>query len=320
MNMSKALLSAAVIAASLLSVNAAAQSDFPSGRVTIVVPFPAGGPFDTVARLMAPPLQEKWKQPVIVENKPGAGTVVGTESVVKAAGDGRTILINGDVNGMRVFSKISFNPLRDLKPVTKLIAQYFVAVTTPQVPAKTLQEFVAYAKQRPKVLNHAEIPFTQFQIEFPVFMQKAGIEMQAVPYNGAAPIIAALLNNDVQFFLGPTQLLGPHMASGKLTGLAITATKRAPELPNLPTVRETGIDYDAMTWYALYLPGTTPDALVTRISADAAQVINMPEVVARLKPMGFEIYGTTPAEISAEIAASAKTYDDVVKRLGITPQ
>lgn len=295
---------------------------FPNGRVTIVVAFPPGGPIDAVARLIAPRLEEKWKQPVIIDNRAGAGGVIGTEYTARSKPDGHTITLNGNaIVTYQLFVKgLAFDPARDLKPIAVLTdAPYLVAVPS-AVPARNWAELVALARQRPGALNYGELPGTQQQLQLAVVFEKAGIRVTPIPYQGAAPLAAALLKNEIQIGFASRQAIAGQIDAGKLVAIATTGPRRYAAYPQLPTLRESGIDYDISFWFALFGPSGIPEAVAAKIASDSAEAIRHASVEPRVKQLGFDIPDTPPAQFRDEVAASIRDYTAIATRLGVKPQ
>ena len=311
---------AALLAGLLMSLPAGAQS-FPGRPVTIIVPFGAGGPVDVVTRAVAAPLEERWKQPVIVDIRPGAGGMIGMTALLRTAPDGQTLMASGDgVVTTKIFIKDAAVEPTDFRAVAQLVWAPRLVVIPAAVPAKTLAEFIAYARANPGRLNFGTIANTSFDLEYALFMEKAGIQMTGIPYNGSAPASVALLRNEVQFLFGIASSVGPQIADGKLVALAVTSADRYEPYRNLPTIRETGIDYDATTNFGLWAPAKTPDEVVTRISADVSAVLKTPAVATRIRAMGYEPAGITGQHWAEQINRQARDYAEMARRKGIKPQ
>lgn len=320
--MKRSIRTFALVAASLLSGTVFAQS-FPNQRVTLVVPVPAGGPYDVIARVLASGLEQSWKQTVIVENRVGAGGLLGSAAVAQARPDGHTLLVHtGSVmSATKLFvAAPPLDPERDLRPLTNIFMSPYIVTTNPNVPAKTLAEFVSYAKQRPGALNYATTPFTGFDLDVLNFLEKAGVQMNPIPFPGAAPSVLALVRNDVQMWFASTIAAGAQLKEGKLTPLAVTSATRYGALPAVPTLRELGIDYVAGFGAGLLAPAQLPDDVAERIARDAAAVAQSPAVAGRIRELGFEVVTNSPRQWAQEIQAEKTTYARFAAQKGIKPQ
>jgi tripartite-type tricarboxylate transporter receptor subunit TctC len=315
----KAVLRSSLFLLGVTSWAAQAQQAWPTQRVTLVSPLPAGGAVDIVARNITPYLEQKWKQSVIIEYRPGAGMMLAAGTVARATPDGYTLLLSGNINPGRLFMKVDFAE-SDLKPVVQLVRGAYLVATNTEVPAKTLAEFIAYAKAHPGTINYGTIPNTYFDLDYIDFAQKAGIQMTGIPYQGTVLAATALSRNELQFFFGVPTTLAPLLNAGKLTILAATSQQRMQQHPNVPTIRELGIDFDTGYDFGFYAPGRTPDALVAQIGADAAAAVKQPAVVAKFLELGFESSGQQAAAWGADNDRHMRIYTDIAKRTGVKPQ
>ena len=302
---------------------AAQAPAWPSKPVRIVVPFPPGGTTDIVARAIGVELQRLWQQPVIIENRAGAGGNIGAEIVAKSPPDGYTLLM-GTVGthaiNQALFAqsggKMPFDPVRDFVPVTLVASVPNVMVINATVPANTVKEFIAYAKARPGQLNMASSGNgTSIHLTGELFKTQTGTYMVHFPYRGSAPALTDLLagNMNVMFDNLPSAL--PHIKGGKLKALAVTSSSRSPALPDVPTVSEaTGIkDFDASSWFGLFAPAGTPRAIVDRIQADVAKSLALPVVRERFLGQGADPGGNTPEQFTVFIRAETDKWARVVK-------
>ena len=294
------------------------QAAWPTQRVTLVNPLQPGGAIDIVGRAVAQQLEQKWNQPVIVESRPGGGMMIAAGYVAKSAPDGHTMVLAGDLSASRLFMKVDF-PDSDLKPAVQLVKGGWLAVASASIPVKSLAEFVAYAKARPKALNFGTIPNTTFDLDYAEFEQKAGIEMTGVPYQGTVPAATALSRNEIQFMFGVPITVAPHIQSGRVVILAATTGQRMQQFPNVPTIRELGIDYEGGYDIGLYAQGRTPDAIIARIAADAGAAVKVPEVAARFRDLGFESSGLPGPAWAEEKERKLRTYTELARKAGIKP-
>ncbi|WP_442595166.1 Bug family tripartite tricarboxylate transporter substrate binding protein [Parapusillimonas sp. JC17] len=265
-----------LLCVAMLAPSAMAQS-LPSGPITIVVPFPPGGVTDVVARSVANELSRLWKQPVVVDNRPGAGGNIGAAAVARSAGDGRTLLFAGTsivINAV-MQDKVPYTLMEDLQPVTQVADLPFLIVVHDSVPAKTLPEFVQYAKQHPGELNFGSGGNgTSPHVAGELFKQKTQTDIVHIPFKGAAAATTDLLAGRIQLMVDSAQGLIPHVQKGDLRALATPRAERIPSLPDVPTVKESSsLDIDVSSWLSLWAPGGTPAELMDRISRDVATVL-----------------------------------------------
>ena len=315
------LLAMAIVASVGLST-AHAQS-WPSKPVRIIVPFPPGGTTDIVARSLGVELQKMWGQPVIIENRAGAGGNVGAEAVAKSPNDGYTLLM-GTVGTHAINAplfaqagnKMPFDPVKDFVPITLAAGVPNVMVVHPKVPVNSVMEFIAYAKANPGKLNMASSGNgTSIHLTGELFKTMTGTYMVHLPYRGSAPAVSDLLagNTDVMFDNLPSAL--PHIKAGKLKALAVTSRARSPALPNVPTIEEAAKlnGFDASSWFGLFAPAGTSRTIVDKIQADVAKALAMPEVRERFVAQGAQPSGSTPDQFAAFIRAETDKWTKVVK-------
>ncbi len=310
----------ATLCAILLGLCAYGQ-DYPSKPVRIVVPFAPGGPNDIIVRLVAQKLTETWGQPVVVENKAGAGGNIGTDFVAKATPDGYTLLSVGPgsliINPL--IGKVPYDTARDFAPVTLMARAPNALVAHPSLPASSVKELIALARSQPGRINYGSggngsTP----HLAGALFAAMAGIALTHVPYKGTAPATTDLIGGQVQIaFLGiPTVL--PHVKSGKLRVLAVTGKHRSPELPGVSTVDEAGVPgYEVSPWYGLLAPAGTPREVVARLGAEVSRIVRAAEMKEKLAVQGAEVAGGSPEEFGAVIQADSLTWSRIVKDAGI---
>jgi tripartite-type tricarboxylate transporter receptor subunit TctC len=305
-----------------LVLSASARA-FPDQRVLIVVPVSPGGPTDLLPRMVAPELTQRWGQPVVVENRTGAGGLIGTQAVVRAKPDGYTLLSQGNfVSAARLFMKdMDFDPARDLRGVGQFGWAYYLVLTNPAVPARTIAEFIELARAKPKALNYGTIPFSGYDLDYVRLQRLAGISMTPVPFPGAAPAILALIRNDTQFYFGTVLSASPALSDGRLRALAIAGRQRSEQLPGVPTLIESGVDFTGGTWYGLLAPAKAPDEAVAEIASALAAALKTPAIASKVKELGFAPpTAASPREFDAQIQSEAKTYSEFAAELGIKPQ
>lgn len=300
----------------LATVPAWAQT-WPARPVRIVVPFPAGGPTDIVSRVIAPELSKALGQQVIVENRGGAGGMIATEQIAKAAPDGYTLLM-GTIGGIAVAMSLNpnrgYDTLRDFAPITQSVTVTNILVTHPSVPAKTVKDLLALVKSRPGRLNYASSGNgTVTHLAGELFKLLGKVDITHVPYKGGAPALTALVSGEVDMSYENSLIITPHIKSGKVRAIAVTGTRRSQLLPELPTIGETLAGYSASGWYGLFAPAATPKAVIARLNGEVVKILRMPEVVQRLSGQGAEPAGNTPEEFTAFVRGEIDKWANLVK-------
>jgi tripartite-type tricarboxylate transporter receptor subunit TctC len=294
---------------------------FPSRLIRIVVPFPAGGPTDLLARHVSQRLSSTLGQGVIVENEAGAGGRTGTQAVARANPDGYTLLLGGtNSNAMAaaLYKSLNYDPIKDFVAVASIATDSNALVVNPTVPARTIAELVSYAKANPgKLVSGAALGiFPHFALE--LLKDRTEIDMIFVPYKGAAPAITDLLGGQIQVGAAAKSVLLPHIQAGKLRALAVTSMTRWPELPQVPTMRESGFaGYPSEIWFGLLAPVATPAAIVTKLNAAINQSLQSSELRDNFARLGLEVKIGTPGDFAAAIAEDAKEWQAIVKETGI---
>lgn len=313
---------AALLAAGALPLTAHAD-DFPTKPIHIVVPFAPGGAVDAVARIVGQALSDRVKQPVIVENKPGASSNIGMEAVAKAAPDGYTLLMasNGIATNNALFPTLAFDGRRDFTPVARIGYAPLVFVVPANSPYKTLAALIADAKANPGKLTYATAGNgTSGHLAGELFKSAAGIDALHVPYKGGAPAIADLLGERITFMpINPIEVL-PNIKAGKLRALAVASDRRAPYLPDVPTAGEAGLPgFDALVWWGVVAPAKTPAPIVARLNDEIGKSLRDSAVAKRLEEAGVVITPQTPEQFGQFIAAQTDLWTRVVKSAGIKP-
>ena len=322
-----ALAAPAVLAPILGGRIAAAQNSssaerWPSRFVRLIVPFPPGGGTDAIARVVAAKLSDIWGQQMVVENRGGGATNIGTETVVRADADGYTILLQSmplAVNRF-LFPSLNYDAIIDLAPVS-LLCEYANIMAVPMSsPAHSVAEFIAYAKaNRGKVTFASSGHGTSVHLSGELFKRMAGIEMLHVPYRGAGPALNDLLPGRVDVMFNNIGAVLPLIQGGKLRGLAVTTAKRTPAVPHLPTIAEAGVPgFDVSSWYALFAPARTPPEIIRKMHADTVAALSDPATKERLEQLGVVVVGSTPAELAAFLKAEMDKWAPVIKEAGIT--
>lgn len=300
---------------------AAAQA-WPSRPVTIVVPFPAGGALDNVARAIAEPMRAELGQPVVVDNRAGAGGTVGSAVVARAAPDGYTILLGSVAThaiAAGLYPKLPYDPLADFAPITQLTSSPLVLAASLQSNVGTVAELIAAAKAKPGGLNYASTGNgTALHIAGEAFRKAAGIDVVHVPYKGGGQAATALLAGEVNYILANPQLVTAFLQAGKLRGLAVTGAARLDALPTLPTLKEAGLPgVDVTTWFGLWAPKNTPPALVDRLNAAARKALALPEVQKQLATQGDAPVGSTVEDFARLVRAEHQRWVAFVQSAGI---
>lgn len=300
----------------------AAAQTFPARPVTIVVPFPAGGALDTVARAIAEQMRTELGQAVTVDNRPGAGGTVGSAAVARAAPDGYTILLGSVAThaiAAGLYPKLPYDPLGDFVPITQLTSSPLVLAVSPQLKATNVAELVAAAKAAPGTLNYASTGNgTAVHIAGEAFRAAAQINVIHVPYRGGPQATTAMLAGEVGYIIANPQLVMSFVKAGKLRGLAVTGSKRLDALPDLPTLKEAGVaGVDITTWFGLWAPKNTPADVVERLNASARKALASPEVRRQLEAQGDAPAGSPAADFANFVRAEHKYWVAFVQASGI---
>jgi tripartite-type tricarboxylate transporter receptor subunit TctC len=300
------------------------RAEYPERPIRLLLPFPAGGAVDIVARVMAAQMAEDLGKPILIENKSGAGGIVATDAVAKSPPDGYTILLttpNHTINAA-LQPKLPYDTEKDLMPISVIATVPEVLVSNPDAPFKTFQEFVAYAKQNPGKLNYASAGVgTLPHLTMELLLQRIGAKVTHVPYRGAAPAMTDLLANVVQIKLDTYATSHPQVAAGRLRMLGIASNHRSKLMPDVPTIAEMGLPgYEGNLWIGMMAPAGTPQAVIDRLAAAGAKAAHAPAVVERLQRDGVEPVGGTPAQMGALIAREIPQWRDLAKTANIKLQ
>jgi tripartite-type tricarboxylate transporter receptor subunit TctC len=302
----------------------ATAQTYPSRPIRVVVPFVAGGAVDLLARIMGQKLTEALGQPVIIENRPGAAGNAAADSVAKAPPDGYAILqtTNGLAISHSLYKKLPFDPVKDLVPVTQLVASQLLLVATPSLPAKNTRELIALAKSKPGTLNYGMTGIgNPLHLTMEMLMHAGGVKFQPIPYRGDAPLNTALIAGEVHLAVVPFATAKPNIESGKLRALGIAGARRSPSLPDVPTIAESGVPgFESGSWQGWFVPAGTPPAVIALIQREAAKALKMPDVRARMDATANEVVGSTPAEFAVRYKADLARFAKVVKDAGIPQQ
>ena len=313
---------AAIAIASVAFPAAAAESGYPSRPIRIVDAFPPGGPSDLVARSINQKLSEALGQPVLVDNRGGAGGVLGVDFVAKSTPDGYTLLIgpSGALTIQPTLNpKLPYNPQRDLVTITQLTNGPQVIAIHPSVPAKSVRELLALARARPGQLNYASGGAgTANHLAVEAMKLAGGVKIVHVPYKGTGPALTGVLTGEAQMIIASLLATLPHVKSGRLRALAVTTTARSNALPDVPTASESGLPkFETSSWHGMLAPAGTPRAIVTKLHAEFVKAITQPEVKERLNAQGLDVVASTPEQFDAHIRSETAKYARVIKQLGL---
>jgi tripartite-type tricarboxylate transporter receptor subunit TctC len=315
MKLLKSLLGAALA----LGIATGAAAEYPDKPIKIIVPYTAGGTTDLLARTVGHKLSESWKQPVIVDNRPGANGIIGMDLVAKAAPDGYTLGLASPgthaINETLYKSTIPHQAQKDFVPVSLAVIAPMVMVVNSSVPAKSLNELIAYAKANPGKLSIASGGSGSSQhLAAEMFKSMAGVDMVHVPYKGGGAAYIDLLGGQVQVMIDALQQAMPHIKSGKLRPIAVASAKRLPQLPDVPTIAESGVaGYESGAWYGFVAPAGTPKPVVDKLSKEIARILALPEVQQTLAGPGLVPVGSTPGQFTEHIAKETVKYAKVIK-------
>jgi tripartite-type tricarboxylate transporter receptor subunit TctC len=297
-----------------------AQS-YPSRPVKIIVPFPAGGSADTLARLLGQALSEKFGQSFVIENRTGAGGNLGTDNVAKASPDGYTLLLTPSSIAIApaLYAKLPFDVAKDFTPVSLIGSIPMVIVINPKVPANTLQELIALAKSKPGQINYASAGFgSTNHLAVEMFKAKLGIDLAHVPYRGNPVAVLDVIGGQVSVFFDFVLTGAPHVREGKVRALAVTSPKRSPVLPDVPTVAEAGVnDFEAGTWFGVYAPAGMPKDIIDLLDGEFRAALASPTVKSKLEGLGVNIMGQGPEKLAALTRDDLAIWGPVIQKAGI---
>jgi tripartite-type tricarboxylate transporter receptor subunit TctC len=306
---------------SISAGGAALAQPYPSRPIHIVAPFPAGGGYDFLSRLIGQEMSKTFGQPVVVENKSGANGNIGTDAVAKSAPDGYTLLMGGNsplALNVALYPKLPYDPQKDFAPIARVATQPNLLAAHPKIPVKSVAELVQYAKANPGKLSYGTAGNGSPQhLAAEQLKRMAGIDMVHVPYKGAAPNAAALLAGEVSLAFNIILLPLPHVQAGRLTGLAVASSKRSPLAPDLPTMTELGYPIDIDTWYGLLAPAGTPKDVIAKLNAETVRILNLPELKERTRAQGIELGASTPQEFAAFLDGYIATWTKAIREMGV---
>jgi tripartite-type tricarboxylate transporter receptor subunit TctC len=308
------------LAVALLPLSAAAQA-YPDRPIRVIVPVPAGGTPDVVARMVAPGLSGLLGQQLVIDNRGGAGALIGTELAARAVPDGYTLFFTspGPLTMLpHLHKQIAYDPLRDFAPVSLVCIGPFLLLTHPAVPVRSVKELIALARAEPGKLNYASAGNgTPNHLAMELFKSMAGVNITHVPYKGAPQAMTDLIGGSVELTFNSIPPALPHIRSGRLKLLAVAGVRRSAQLPDVPTVSEAGVSgFEATTWFGLLAPARTPRQIVARLNELVVKVVRAPELKSQLEILGYDAVGGSPNEFAAFIRAESEKYAKVVKLSG----
>jgi tripartite-type tricarboxylate transporter receptor subunit TctC len=298
--------------------SASAQEDpskYPTRPIHIIVGFTPGGGNDLIARIVGQKLSESLGQPVIIDNRPGGGAMVATEYVAKSAPDGYTLLVGASgamTISPAVYARLPYDSIRDFIPVSELGSFPLILIVNASSPIKSVAELVAYAKANPDKANYSSAS-AAFQLATELFKQKTGAPMQEIPYKGANDSVMAVISGQVTATIADAGPVSGQIKGGQVRALAVAAPKRTEDLPDVPTMREAGADVDAVLWSGIFAPKNTPPAIVRKLESELMRIARLPDVIARLKPLGIESVGNSSDQFARIVASDIARWAEVAK-------
>jgi tripartite-type tricarboxylate transporter receptor subunit TctC len=310
---------AAAIALATIGPGLAAAQDYPTQPVRIVVPYPAGGATDTLARIIATKLQESWGQPVVVDNKPGASGAIGSDFVAKAAPDGHTVLLGiTAIVQLPAMKKLPYDVLKDLRPLAQVASSTSALVVPPSTPVATLKEFIALAKAQKGKYDFGSYGVgTSSHIQGSLLNQQAGLDLQHVPYKGSAPLLQDLRGGQLTSAFIDMATLRPYLEGLKV--LAVTGTQRNRLLPNVPTFAELGFhSFEPVGWFGLFMPAAVPAPVAKKFSAEVERILKLPDVVARIDGLGLQTGTLAGDDFARLVRSDAQVYSKIIKDANIS--
>jgi tripartite-type tricarboxylate transporter receptor subunit TctC len=318
-------LALALMAATALNAGAARADDYPSRPIRLVVPYAAGGGADSVARIVAKSLSKTIGQPIVIENRGGAGSIIGTELVRNADPDGYTLLLgqSGPISiNPAIYRKLPYDPVKDFAPITMTTAYPYIMVVNANLGVKTLQEFVALAKSKPGALNYGTTGVgAANHLIAELFDSRAGIKMTHIPYRGTALAVTDLLAGQVQMVFADSVTALPHMKAGTLIALAVTSKERSPITPDVATISESGYPgFDAIGWHGILAPARTPPAIVDRLNAEILKALKDPETAALLEQQAMQTVGNSPQAFAHFIQQDIAIWKEVAEQAKVELQ
>jgi tripartite-type tricarboxylate transporter receptor subunit TctC len=295
--------------------------NYPAKTIRYIVPFPPGGATDTLARTIAQKLNAAWGEPVVVDNRPGAGGNLGTELVAKSPPDGHTLLlaVNSHAINASLYARLPYDPVKDFAPVSLLATTPNVLVVHPSLPVRTVKDLIALAKSKPSQLTFASAGAgSGAHLAGELFQSMAGVALVHVPYKGIVAGVTELMGGQVSLTFAVLPVVYPQVQAGKLRALAVTSAQRSALVPDLPTVAESGMKgFDVVSWFGTLVPAGTPPEVIGKLNRELVKILYLPDVKQKLSAIGLEVKGSSPAEFATFIKADWAIWDKVIKRVGI---
>lgn len=315
---------ATLMGLSLAMPATAAQPElYPNKPVRVVVPYAAGGSNDIVSRTITPKLSEAWKQSIIVDNRAGAGSLIGTEIVVRSVPDGYTLLATSGALAINVsLYRLSFDPLKDLAPVAFMAQMPYVLAVHPSLPVKSMLDLIGYAKANPGKLSFASAgTATATHLTGEMFKSMAKVDLLHVPYKGGGPALNAIVGNEVQVIFNVVTGTLPHVRSGRLRALAVSSAKRADVAPELPTISESGLPgFDVVSGYTIYAPAGTPRSIISRINSGINNALRQPDMKERFLMLGVTPIISSPESLTVYLKSEISRWGKIIKEMNIKPE
>lgn len=308
----------------IVPAQTATAQNYPVRPIRLIVPFAPGGGTDITARAVAQKLSESWGQTVVVDNRPGANGTIGVDITAKSAPDGYTLTMISSSHAVNVglYSKLPYDLLKDLAPITQATSQPYALVINPSVPARSVKELIAVAKAKPGALNYGSSGTGGIShLAGALLGSLTGSDLVHVPYKGGAPAMIDVIAGQIQMLFGTLLLTGPHIKVGRLRVLAVTTPQRWPGTPELPTMQEAGVPGFVITqWYGMLAPAKTPQPVVTKLNQEIARLLHQPDVKEKLAADGADAVGNTPEQFGAHIKSEVERYGKLVKQIGLKPE
>lgn len=305
-----------------LAIPRADAQVYPDRPIRMVVPFPPGGPTDVYARVLGQAMQQRLGQPVIIENRPGGGAVIGTVSVARAPADGYTLLFTATTHVISVLTRRipAYDPRGDFAPVSPMLTYPFYLVVTNRLPVQSVQDLIAHGRQNPGRLTYGTVGIgTGAHLVAEMFNNRAGIEAVHVPYRGAAEFLLAVQSGEVDYIFDSPGSAQPHVAAGRARGLAVTSPARWQSVPHIPTMAESGMPgFDASLWLGVFAPAGTPAPVIDRLSATVTEILAAPEMRLRIEQAGFEVLSESPSDFALRLQRDAQSWGEVIRANKIT--
>jgi tripartite-type tricarboxylate transporter receptor subunit TctC len=323
MKLLKRLFVPALLAAAALTGPAQAET-YPARPIKIIVPYTPGGFNDTLARTVGAKLQEKWGQAVTVDNRPGGGTVIGTDAAAKAPPDGYTLFVTPFAFAVNqsIFKKLPYDPQKDFAPITLAATTPNLLVVSPSLGVNSVKELMALAKSKPGDISYASTGIgSSNHLSMEKFKQMAGVDITHIPYKGSGPAVTDMLGGQLGLMFDNIPNVIQHIKAGKLKALAVTSATRSPHVPDLPTVSEAGVPgYEVDVWFGFAAPAGTPQPTIDKLNMEIVNILKLPEVKEKFSAQGVDVVGSTPQQFAAHLKDQSAKWAKVVKDAGVTPE